>query len=44
MREGFVSPANRGRIAVGQEPETALDLLAAYEAPVSPAWITSEEA
>ena len=43
VREGFVSPINRRLIAVGEEPESTLDLLAAYEAPVTAAWITSEE-
>jgi uncharacterized protein (TIGR00730 family) len=43
VREGFVSPTNRKLIAVGDEPEAALDLLSGYEAPAGPAWITSQE-
>jgi hypothetical protein len=44
VREGFVTPQNRRLIGVADEPEAALDLLAAYAPPSGPAWITSPEA
>jgi uncharacterized protein (TIGR00730 family) len=44
VREGFVTPQNRRLIGVADEPEAALDLLAAYAPPSGPAWITSQEA
>jgi len=43
VEEGFISPANRKLIAVSDEVEEALDLLAAYEAPHGPAWTTTPE-
>ena len=41
VEEGFISPANRKLIAVSDEVDEALDLLAAYEAPHGPAWVTT---
>jgi uncharacterized protein (TIGR00730 family) len=43
VEQGFISPTNRKLITVRDEAEDALDLLAAYEAPAGPAWITTRE-
>jgi predicted Rossmann-fold nucleotide-binding protein len=40
---GFVSPANRGLVVVGEEPAVLLDRMAAHEPPPAPAWISPEE-
>jgi uncharacterized protein (TIGR00730 family) len=43
VHEAFISPTNRKLVAVADQPEQALDLLAAYEAPASPVWIATPE-
>jgi uncharacterized protein (TIGR00730 family) len=43
VAEGFVPAASLKLVVVGEEPEALLDRLAAYEAPVGPAWITASE-
>lgn len=42
--EGFVKPQYRALFQVGRTPEELLDLLAAYQPPPAPRWITAEQA
>src|SRR5260370_39063705 len=44
VREGFVSPGNRGLILVDTEPGPLLERLSAHRGPAGPEWITPEEA
>jgi uncharacterized protein (TIGR00730 family) len=43
VREGFVSPQNRGLILVEEEPVPLLERLLTYRRPPGPVWIRAEE-
>jgi uncharacterized protein (TIGR00730 family) len=44
VREGFVSPENRGLVLVDDDPDRLLVRMAAYRGPAVRSWVTPEEA